>query len=55
MGGQLAKSSPFIIIICFMKMINKTSPQYNSFFRMYINMFSKHWECCTLALAIRTF
>lgn len=50
MGRQIAKSSPFIIISCLVKMINKTLSQYKSFFRMYINI-NKDWECCTPTLA----
>lgn len=35
---KFAKSSPFILISCLVKMINKTLPQYKVFFRMYVNI-----------------
>lgn len=35
---KFAKSSPFILISCLVKMINKTLPQHKVFFRMYVNI-----------------
>lgn len=44
-----AKSSLFILISCFVKIINKMLPEYRVFFKMLINI-NKHWESCAPSL-----
>lgn len=44
-----AKSSLFILISCFVQIINKMLPEYRVFFKMLINI-NKHWESCATSL-----